>query len=83
MTRYKQFLAAVEPPFLRDLLAENDGNITLAAEAAGMARNTFRAKIRAYGIVQKPARIDEPQRRTKLATDLSLGRCARVYRRSP
>ncbi|HQY60601.1 MAG TPA: helix-turn-helix domain-containing protein, partial [Polyangiaceae bacterium] len=45
---YERFLSIVEPPFLRSILENCDGNRALAAQRLGIHRATLRQKLRKY-----------------------------------
>lgn len=45
---YERFLGVVEPPFLRAILSNCDGNRALAAQRLGIHRATLRQKLRKY-----------------------------------
>ncbi len=49
-TLYERFLELAEPPILRTLLAQCEGNRAAAAEILGIHRATLRQKLRKYGI---------------------------------
>ncbi len=47
---YERFLAVVEPPFLKSVMANCDGNRALAAQRLGIHRATLRQKLRKYDL---------------------------------
>lgn len=47
---YERFLSVVEPPFLRAVLLNCDGNRALAAQRLGIHRATLRQKLRKYDL---------------------------------
>lgn len=47
---YERFLGVVEPPFLRAVMTNCDGNRALAAQRLGIHRATLRQKLRKYGL---------------------------------
>jgi len=47
---YERFLGVVEPPFLRSILLNCDGNRALAAQRLGIHRATLRQKLRKYDL---------------------------------
>jgi two-component system nitrogen regulation response regulator GlnG len=49
-TLYDRFLELVEPPLLRAMLRQSQGNRALAAQQVGIHRATLRQKLRKYGL---------------------------------
>ncbi|HME01175.1 MAG TPA: helix-turn-helix domain-containing protein [Terriglobia bacterium] len=60
--RYEDAVAEFEKRFIKQVLENNGGNQTKAAEALGIHRNTLSRKLEEFGLDHRPKRRKRPAR---------------------